>query len=176
MIPENYKWLYTLVLPRLVSEGLSHFGTKEIPGEKSNPEIISWAKKLGLGNLYKNDDTAWCGLFIAAIVQATDREPVENPLWAKNWAKWGIPGTPAPMLGDILVFNRDGGGGHVGLYIAEDNISFHVLGGNQANTVNITRIARHRMIACRRPEYKSQPVAVKRYELNPYGELSKNEA
>jgi cell wall-associated NlpC family hydrolase len=36
------------------------------------------------------------------------------------------------MLGDVLVFRR-GGGGHVALYVGEDEEAFHVLGGNQAD-------------------------------------------
>ena len=175
MIPDNYKWLQSLQLPKLVTEALACFGTKEIPGDKSNELILEWAKEVNLQSAYRNDDVAWCGLFIAAMVKRSGRDPIANPLWARNWSKWGKAGTPAPMLGDILVFSR-GIGGHVAVYVAEDNVSFHVLGGNQSNTVNIVRVARHRMIACRRPEYINQPDSVKRYELTASGKLSENES
>ena len=161
-------------LPRMVTKGLELIGTAEIPGKKSNPVIMSWARSLGIHTIYVNDDIAWCGLFMAFVVAETNREPVINPLWARNWAKWGVA-ADKPKLGDILVFSRRTGG-HVGLYIAEDPVAYHVLGGNQGNMVSITRILKSRLIAARRPEYISQPTSVNSYLVDAGGGLSTNEA
>ncbi len=70
-------------------------------------------------------------------------------LWAMNWKRFGDP-APAPMLADVLVFARPGGGGHVGLYVGEDAEAYHVLGGNEGDAVTIVRILRWRFVSTRR--------------------------
>lgn len=39
----------------------------------------------------------------------------------------------------------------MGFYWAEDDDAYHVLGGNQSNSVNITRIAKDRLLSARWP-------------------------
>ncbi len=164
------------VLPKMVRFGLDLMGTTEVVGKGSNLEIMKWAKAVGLDKIYGDDDIAWCGLFIAYLVHLSGRDPVKAPLWARNWAKWGEPVDPdEAKLGDILVFVRSGGG-HVGIYIAEDKETFYVLGGNQGNSVSITRIAKNRLLAVRRPAYNSQPESVKKYFVHAGGSISTNEA
>lgn len=170
----QFPFLYNQILPKMVAEGLKLMGTAEIPGPKSNAEIIRWALETGLSNVYLNDDTAWCGLFMAVVAQRAGREVVEDPLWARNWAKFGLK-AHVGMLGDVLVFKR-GTGGHVGLYIAEDSLTYYVLGGNQGNKVSITRIMKDRLLAIRRPPYKNQPASVKPYVLTASGSISNNES
>jgi uncharacterized protein (TIGR02594 family) len=171
----SYNFLQTVgLLPKMVQEGLKLMGTAEIPGPQSNPVILAWADELGLDHIYVNDDTAWCGLFVAKVATAAGKPAVVKPLWARNWAKWGVQ-ADRPKLGDVLVFER-GSGGHVGLYIAEDATTFHVLGGNQGNTVSITRINKARLLAARRPEYKNQPETVQAYVVSSAGTISSNEA
>lgn len=172
MIPNKYKWLESLELPKIVSIGLETYGTTEIPGQASNQKILNWAKELGIS--YGNDDIPWCGLWMAYVVKQSGREPVKSPLWARNWAKWGDM-VPTPELGDIVVFARKSGG-HVGVYIGEDSGAFHILGGNQSNAVNITRIAKLRAIAYRRPKYQNKPISVKKYPLDASGDISTNES
>lgn len=176
MIPAQYKWLEKEGAPRILVEALKLYGTKEIPGAQSNPLIMEWAKDVGIpGTVYTNDDTAWCGLFMAVVVKRSGREPVAQPLWARNWAQWGVS-APFAMLGDILVFSRQGGGGHVGVYVGEDANCFHVLGGNQSNMVNVTRIVKSRCIAVRRPKYNLMPSNVRVVRLAATGAISNNEA
>ena len=80
------------------------------------------------------------------------------------------------MLGDILVFKRDGGG-HVGFYIGEDNDCYHVLGGNQSNAMNVTRILKSRLFQARRTAWSiAQPANVRKIILDPKGKISTNEA
>lgn len=171
----NYDFLDHIPdLPRIVKIGLSFLGTREIKGAKHNETILSWANETGLDKVYSSDEIAWCGLFVAMVIKRSGREPVENPLWARNWATWGAKADKG-MLGDILVFKRNSGG-HVGIYIAEDSSCFHVLGGNQSDAVTITRIEKSRCIAIRRPLYRNQPGSVKQYLVSASGEISENEA
>lgn len=158
----------------MVSEGMRLLGTVEVPGPGNNPLILAWAKETELDNVYRADETPWCGLFVALLVKRTGRLPVPTPLWALSWRTFGVKAA-TPSLGDILVFKRPGGG-HVGLYIAEDAQAYHVLGGNQGNRVSITRIAKSRLVDARRPIYRAQPDTVKPYVLQASGELSNNEA
>jgi uncharacterized protein (TIGR02594 family) len=175
MIPQRYSWLQGIYLPLLVDHGFQLWGTTEIPGPKSNPEILAWAEELRLQKVYTNDDTAWCGLFMAYVVKQSGRTPIPNPLWARNWAKWGAKVDllkDKASLGDVLVFER-GSGGHVGIYIAEDATTYYVLGGNQSNTVNVARYQKSRLLAVRRPIYNVKPWTAKPYWLDARGQLIK---
>ena len=128
-------------------------GTKEIPGARSNPLILSWVKTLGARyprlrpniDWYRNDDTPWCGLLVAEVVGNCDPgfEPPPAPLGAINWNPWDVK-LDRPALGAIMVFSRPGGN-HVALYEGEDKTHFHIRGGNQSNMINVTRIAKDRL-------------------------------
>ncbi len=173
--PAGYEWLSEVgTLPKIVQEGLKLLGTIETPGKANNPKIMAWAKACGLGNAYSADSIPWCGLFIAYIVMMSGREPVDQPLWARNWAKFGVMADYA-SLGDILTFVRDGGG-HVGIYICEDDLYYYTLGGNQSDAVTITKIGKGRCIAVTRPEYKNRPESAKAYWRSVKGKVSTNEA
>lgn len=182
-LPEKFNWLATIgPLPKMVQLGLEHLGVKEISGANSNPIIINMAMELGVRSIYTNDDTSWCALFQNFICKmcskpiVNDKGDKYNLLRAKSFADWGNPvANGDERLGDILVFKRPGGG-HVGMYIAESDTSFFVLGGNQSNAVTITEIAKDRKIACRRYYATAAPDSVKKYKLNSSGILSHNEA
>mgnify|MGYP001811235404 CR=1 FL=1 len=87
MIPKHHQWLSRIgPLPKMVDIALDYYGETEIPGAQSNLLFLDWSSELGLQNSYRNDDTAWCGLFVAMLVHRTKRTVVKNPLWARNWA------------------------------------------------------------------------------------------
>ncbi len=178
-LPAAYAWLATRPgLSRILIEGLALFGLTETPGPANTPMIMALAKEVGLEKSYPNDATAWCGLLMAAVAKRAGWEVVGGPLWARNWANFGrkVEETDA-ALGDVLVFSREGGGGHVGLYVGEDAGYFHVLGGNQSDAVTITRIAKGRLLAVRRPKWKTaEPAGVVKVHLKATGAISTNEA
>ena len=180
-LPTNYQWLTQVgTLPKCIQEGLALLGVQEIVGKGSNKTILDWRDELNQSGVkitgYSDDDIPWCGLFAAIVVKRArgPKEVVTDPLWALNWAKFGSK-SPKASLGDVLAFQRNGGG-HVGFYIAEDAQCYHVLGGNQSNRVSITRIEKSRCKAARRPPYRSQPNSVKAYLVKSSGAVSKNEA
>ncbi|MCI4589809.1 TIGR02594 family protein [Sphingobium sp. BYY-5] len=125
---------------------------REVVGPGNNPKIIDWAKHTGID--YDSDDIPWCGLFVAHCVSATlagEALPA-NPLGARAWQRFGT--TCERTLGAILVFwrgSRNGWLGHVGFYAGEDGSAYHVLGGNQGDSVSITRIAKDRLLDARWP-------------------------
>lgn len=175
-LPLAYRWLDDLSpLPRMLDEARKLYGTFEAPGPANNPVIMGWAKETGLTQTFAADSIPWCGLFMAVVAKRGGKPIVEGPLWARNWAKFGKAADKA-QLGDILVFRRAQGSGHVGLYVGEDYGAYHVLGGNQSDGVTITRIAKDRCIAVRRPAYRKAPSTAKPVQLAATGTLSTNEA
>lgn len=181
-LPADYSWLNDVRgLPRTIRVAFKEFGVAEVVGRGSSRTIIGWRDELNQAGAkisgFSDDDIPWCGLFVAIVAyrrMGCAEEVVKNPLWARNWSRYGVKELK-PGLGDVLVFSR-GSGGHVGFYVGEDTRCLHVLGGNQGNKVSIARISKGRLLACRRPPYKVQPRGVKPYFLAPQGELSTNEA
>lgn len=176
-LDKRYDWLNKEPGPKIMLEAIQEYGTLETPGDANNPIIISWARELGekIQNIYKADSIPWCGLFMGICALRAGVAVPENPLWALSWSAWGTPVTK-PMLGDVLVFTRNGGG-HVGLYIGEDTLAYHVLGGNQSDSVSISRIAKERLYCARRTPWKyGQPSNVREVIFKPNGTISKNEA
>lgn len=151
----------------------AQIGTREAPGPADNPKILNWAQRLGakvLGIPYAHDAVPWCGLFVASAVAQAGLKPPAIAIRAKQWAVWGEPAKPS--VGAVLVFERPGGG-HVGFYVAEDDDTYHVLGGNQSDQVSITRIAKARCVAVRWPA--GIPKTEPRFAEGA-GALSRNEA
>lgn len=177
-LPSSYLWLEKEGAPRILVEAMRLYGTKEKIGPDNNPEILKWADEVGaksLGISYKQDSVPWCGLFMAVCAARAGLELPPIAIRASSWLQFGIESF-VPMLGDVLVFTREGGG-HVGLYVGEDATHFHVLGGNQSDKVGINRIAKSRLSGARRTAWKvAQPGNVRTIKLSPFGELSKNEA
>ena len=176
MLPSRYAWLAREPGPKMIVEAIKLFGTMEKPGSANNPTIVAWAKEVGgeVADVYKADIIPWCGLFMAVVAKRAGKEPPRHPLWALSWSAFGAK-ADRPALGDVLVFTRSGGG-HVCLYVGEDASAFHVLGGNQSDRVCITRIAKARLYAARRPLYRVEPANVRPIRLEATGALSLNEA
>lgn len=181
-LPDQYKWLLDLpVLPKMVAEGmkLMELDTQEVAGKGNNPVIMQLAKEAGVGSIYLNDEMAWCAVAQTAIALRAGKEvPFTgyDRLRAASFLKFGQE-VITPVLGDTLVFARTGGA-HVGIYIAEDETAYHVMGGNQSNRYCITRILKNRLSGVRRPVYKTgMPVTATAYYATPAGlKLSTNEA
>ena len=170
----SYDWLNNERSPKILVEAVKHIGTKEIIGKEHNPVILKWAEYLGV-SWYTNDEIPWCGLFIAYCAKVSGLEVVNSPLRALSWSTFGTESID-PKLGDILTFKRDGGG-HVGIYVGEDQKYYHVLGGNQSNSVNVTRILKTRLHAARRTKWKiAEPSNVRKVYLEAKGTISTNEA
>lgn len=136
--------------PIWTAYGRKQIGTREIKGPKHEPKIMAMVNrtKRFLGITVKDDETPWCGTFMADCAIAAGFEPPPIAVRASSWGTWGQPTTP--RLGAILVFSREGGG-HVGQYVGEDKDRYYVLGGNQSNMVSIAPILKSRLTACRWP-------------------------
>lgn len=179
-ISSKYNWLGQIEgLPKMVQEAikLGKLDTTEVPGKKSNPEIMALAKEAGVDKIYTSDDIAWCAVVHVALALRAGKTILfknYDRLRAVSFTNFGTL-VLVPMMGDTLVFKRDGGY-HVGTYIAEDATCYHTAGGNQSNQFNIVRIEKKRLLQARRPEYNiGIPASVKRYFLDAMGTVSVNE-
>ena len=164
--------------PRWLAAARAKLGTREAAGSSNSPTIIGWAKRLGtkvLGVIYNADSVPWCGVFVGVCL---DEAGIASPAFAvraKSWATWGVNLRAERLApGAVMVFERPGGG-HVGFYVGEDAAAYHVLGGNQGDSVTIARIEKQRCIARRWPE--GQPVIGKPVMLSSGDRpTSRNEA
>jgi uncharacterized protein (TIGR02594 family) len=179
-ISSTFNWLGQIEgLPKMVQEAikLGKLDTTEVPGKKSNAQIMALAKEAGVSDIYVSDETAWCAVVHVALALRAGKAILfknYDRLRAVSFTNFGTL-VLVPMMGDTLVFKRDGGY-HVGTYIAEDDTCYHTAGGNQSNQFNIVRIEKKRLHQARRPEYKvGIPAGVKRYILDSAGTVSVNE-
>lgn len=141
-IDRNLPWIGT---------AMQAFGWHET---RDNAKLRKWLRSDNK-TLGDPDALPWCGDFIdTAIAIALPKEPRpgalgENPYWAQNWQLLGVP--VGEVYGAIAVFKREGGG-HVGIAVGQDATHIYVLGGNQGDAVNVTRIKREQLIALRWPK------------------------
>ncbi len=164
-LPKRFAYLAAETGPRLLLEALALHGTKEIIGKQHNPEILGWLKELGFSWI-KDDETPWCGtaLAIAAVRAgvATRNPEMPRAFW---WLTWGSP-VAVPMLGDVVVLSSS----HVGIYVGETLTHYFLLGGNQANSHNISGFPKSWLKGARRTAWRiAQPSNVRRIWLNSTG-------
>jgi len=183
-LPTQYKFLDEIgVLPKMLAAALQYLGVKEIPGAASNPVIMEMARGLGVSNIYTNDDTSWCALFINHLIRINGKPIVDykgdkyNLLRAKYMLNWGQSvKLEDALLGDVVIIERPGGG-HVFILIGFTKAGNLIgIGGNQGNKVSIAEFDKDRVLGVRRYYATGIPASAKRYVLNSEGVVSTNEA
>lgn len=134
--------------PSWVTFGRRFIGLREIPGTEHQPLILEWLYKLKAW--WRDDETPWCGLYVAAVFAESGILLPKHWMRARDWLNWGIP-LDVPSVGCVVVYSRQGGG-HVGFVVGEDqNGNLMTLGGNQSNRVSIAPFARDRVLGFRWP-------------------------
>lgn len=129
----------------------SYLGTAEVPGSVTSPIIAKWLRRLGAW--WHDDETPWCGVFVATCFLDAGYGQVLLP---KHWYRaraWEAFGTTQvkPSLGAVVVYERKGGG-HVGFVVGRDAAGrIMTLGGNQGNRVSIAPFDPARVVAYRWP-------------------------
>lgn len=159
-------------MQKWIEEARKYLGLNEIPGPKHNATILSWLSQLKAW--WKEDETPWCGTFVAHCIRESDLAIPQYWMRAKAWADWGMK-LKAAIPGCIVVFEREGGG-HVGFVVGRDQKgNIMVLGGNQGNRVSIAPFSTARVIAYVWPTavpVPQEPLPL----LASNGQLSTNEA
>jgi uncharacterized protein (TIGR02594 family) len=134
-------------------------GTKEVGGQVDNPLILAMLK---LDNDWpENDEVPWCSAFANYICWLL-RLPRSKSLRARSWLNVGkgISLDDAEPGYDIVILKRGTGDqpgpevikapGHVGFYAGRMGDFIEVLGGNQGDTVKISRYPKNRLLGVRR--------------------------
>lgn len=201
-VPSRYAFLIQdPKAPNLVLAALEDYGLTEVTGPKSNPKIVAMADEVArtqptpyngwAADWYNNDDVPWCGLAMAYWACKSsggrgDRMPPSKYLAALSWANFGEAVqfksqngkilTENILVGDVLVFVRNGGG-HVGICvgITTNGKNLCVLGANQSNQVNITEIPFSRLYAVRRVPYVVKPAGARHVKVSSTGKISVTE-
>lgn len=129
------------VIPPWVAELRRRIGLHEV---RDNKKLREWLKSDG-DTLGDPAQLPWCGdAMETAIYLTLPNEPgIDNPYWALNWTKFGVP-IDIVALGAMAPFKRDGGG-HIGTVAGHDKTHYHILGGNQTNQLSIVKIEKKRL-------------------------------
>lgn len=159
--------------PKWMTEARKHIDLAEIPGPKHHSEILRWLKKLQAW--WSEDETPWCGTFVAHCMQEADLPIPTFWMRAKAWAEWGTR-LSSPVPGCVVVFERKGGG-HVGFVVGRTSSNLlMVLGGNQGNRVSIAPFESSRVIGYFWPASVPLPLERTVPLMTATGPASTNEA
>ena len=133
-------------------------GMKEVGVSLDNPQIMAMLK-LDIG-WPEHDEVPWCSAFANYICWLL-RLPRSKSLRARSWLQVGRGiALDDAVPGDIIVLKRGKGSqpgpevieapGHVGFYAGRFGEFIEVLGGNQSDTVKISRYNSKRLLGVRR--------------------------
>ncbi len=135
-------------------------GLRETPGPTTAPAISNMLATLHAW--WHDDETPWCGTFLAYCMEDAGLEIPKAWFRARAWADWGRPirggqynpacGGNSPY-GSIVVLER-GNAGHVTSYVApvrDRPDLFWGLGGNQGDMVKVSTFEVSRVLAVRWP-------------------------
>jgi len=133
-------------------------GLKEVGGSVDNPQIMAMLK---LDNGWpESDEVPWCSAFVNYICWLL-RLPRSKSLRARSWLMVGVGvHLDSAKVGDVVVLKRGKGDqpgpevieapGHVGFYAGRFDGFIEVLGGNQSDTVKVSRYPSKSLLAVRR--------------------------
>lgn len=133
-------------------------GIKEVGGSVDNPQIMAMLK---LDNDWPEaDEVPWCSAFVNYICWLL-RLPRSKSLRARSWLQVGRGiQLDEAVAGDVVVLTRGSGDqpgpevieapGHVGFYAGRFGEFIEVLGGNQSDTVKVSRYPKSRLLGVRR--------------------------
>lgn len=143
-----------------IDEAKKHIGLREIKGIDTNLTIKKWLSNLRAW--WSDDETPWCGVFVAHCMKSAGYELPKHWYRAKDWMNWGVK-SDTPYFGCVVIFERSGGG-HVGFVVGKDKSGrLMVLGGNQNNMVSIAPFN----IKERPPSGYRMPLGALKYEKLP---------
>lgn len=126
-------------LQNAILAGFKEYGITDIPGTQNNPRVLEYFAKVGQ-SWVTNDDTAWCAAFVGFCLESVGIASTKA-LNARSYLNWGKTSVE-PKLGDIVVFWRispTSAYGHVAFFVKEEAGYTYTLGGNQSDSVCISK-------------------------------------
>lgn len=130
-------------------------GTNETPGPGATKAIVQYFAEAGHPGT-TSDEIPWCAAYVGACLARSDLKPTGS-LRARSYLEWGTP-LDGPRVGAVCVLKRGASetAGHVAFVIGWTERHVHLLGGNQADSVNTTSFLRSDVLGYRWPP---EPVA-----------------
>ena len=124
----------------LLKIAFNELGTEEIVGNQDNPEVLKYAKEVGIKGI-TSDEIAWCSTFVNWVAWKAGLQ-YSGKANARSWLNVGEKIT-TPEPGDVVVFWRESPQswkGRVGFFlgISADKKRVYCLGGNQGNRVSVS--------------------------------------
>lgn len=134
--------------PVWMQVALKYEGQREIKGPKTAGFIGKFLQRLK--SAWKDDETAWCGTFIAGVLDETNqlfkRGTPGQPgllLWPKHWYRalayadkqYGTHLQPKQYRPGAICAKTRKGGGHVFFYLGENSTHIYGIGGNTSDSV-----------------------------------------
>lgn len=136
-----------------------------------NPKVLDYFRDSG-NAWVKDDETAWCAAFVGAILERSGIKSTRK-LNARSYLDWGEPvGLNDARPGDVAVFWRDtptSWMGHVSFFVRDNGVTLDVLGGNQADQVNVSKYPKSQLLGIRRPRNVTAPPAPPAVEVPNQG-------
>ena len=136
-----------------------YIGIDEVPGKESNPAILAMLKLDG--DWPQDDKVPWCSAFINHVCWLL-RLPRSKSLRARSWLNVGyaIELHEAKPGFDVVILRRGEmpqpgpevikAPGHVGFFAGYSVGGIELLGGNQGDTVKVSRYDAKRVLGIRR--------------------------
>jgi len=121
-------------------------GQKEIRNGE-NPRIIEYHASTSLKA--SEDEVPWCASFVCWCLEQAGVVSTKSA-WARHYLNWGVK-LDKPKYGCVVIFSRGVNSGHVGFWIDEGATSVTVLGGNQADSVCISKYSKGNILGYRWP-------------------------
>jgi len=125
-------------------------GVKEYSGKfNNNPRIIEYHKTTSLGA--SEDEVSWCAAFVGWCLIKAGYTSTKSAL-ARSYINWGVA-LSAPRFGAVVVFRRGNNPtfGHVAFVQKFDANYIYCLGGNQSDSVKVSRFPRSSVLGFRWP-------------------------
>jgi uncharacterized protein (TIGR02594 family) len=134
--------------PAWVQTAYRERGQAEIPGPEENSRIVEYFSTIGAKKNYRDDIDDWASAFVEwslnknGIIGPKNDDPFA-------WLNWGQK-LDQPRFGCITVLSFSGLR-HVGFFFSDNGESILALGGNQDDTVNISRYNKSDVVGYRWP-------------------------
>lgn len=140
---------------RVLSFASKEVGVKEVRGSGNNARVVTYhayARKDNDRAKAQPDSTPWCASFVCYCLEMVGMGST-NSMMARSFLKWGVSSKAKPLPGDIVVYwrgSKAGWQGHVGFFLEERGGYIYTLGGNQADSVNVSKYSKNKLLDIRR--------------------------
>lgn len=175
--------------PAWLQIAVSYEGQREIKGPQTAPFISKFLQRLK--SAWKDDETAWCGTFIAGVLDETNvkfhRGTLGQPgllRWPTHWYRalayadplYGAHLNPKQYRPGAICAKTRKGGGHVFFYLGESATHIYGIGGNTSDSVKCAWYPKSEIEAVVWPQgsIMSNPDKDMRVFMNPNGTIIVN--